>query len=67
LLVVLGRSAAGARRILPLVVAALAALIALAIHCPITDRAHLLAGHAPIAVVLPLAGLIIARKPRRRG
>ncbi len=66
LLGALERHPTGPGHVLTLVAGALAALVGLAIHCPITDRGHLLAGHAPIVVLLPLAGLLASRLLRRR-
>lgn len=39
---------------LPAIVAAMAGLIGLELHCPITSPGHLLLGHAPIALALPV-------------
>ncbi len=71
----LGRYAGGHSlfALFPATAAALAALAGLAVHCPLTDRGHLLGGHAPIAVLLPVAALLVrawrsgrigSRKPR---
>ena len=46
--------------------AALAALLALQLHCPITQRVHLAAGHAPLALVVVLAFVALRRLRMRR-
>jgi len=51
--------------LLPALVAALASLIGLQLHCPITAPAHLLVGHAPIAWTLS-ALLLLALGIRNR-
>lgn len=48
------RSAFPGFAILPATAAALAGLVGLEIHCPIASPSHLLMGHAPIALALPL-------------
>ena len=56
MLEVLGRCNRGQTgfALLPALAAALAALVSLELHCANTSPSHLLAGHAPIAVVLPV-------------
>jgi len=52
--------------LLPATAAALAGLLGLELHCPETAPAHLLMGHAPIAVALPLLLLLISLRRRAR-
>jgi hypothetical protein len=63
------RSAFPGFAILPATAAALAGLVALEIHCPVASPSHLLMGHAPVALALPLllvlSGLWCERSPRR--
>ncbi len=60
-----GRSVPGFM-ILPAVAGALTGLVGLELHCPDASPSHLLAGHAPIAVVLPLLFYLGARFFRAR-
>lgn len=67
LLALLGR---GARRrvrlaLLPAAAGALAGLVSLNLHCPLTAPVHLLAGHAPIVLVAVLLAAAIHRVARR--
>lgn len=57
----LGRHPGHASRLVlfPAVAAALAALAGLEIHCPSSARAHLLGGHAPIALLVPAIVLVV--------
>ena len=55
-----GRGLAGFA-LLPAVAGSLAGLVGLELHCPITSPAHLLAGHAPIALVLPAVWLLATK------
>jgi len=52
--------------ILPATAAALAGLVGLELHCPVASPSHLLMGHAPIAVVLPLLLLLPGLWSHRR-
>jgi len=64
----LGRHPGQASRLVlfPAVAAALAALAGLEIHCPISSRAHLLGGHAPVALLVPVVVLVVAGWRARR-
>ena len=67
LLALLGR---GARRlvrlaVLPAAAGALAGLLSLNLHCPLTSPVHLLAGHAPIVLVMVLLVAAVYRLARR--
>ena len=57
-----GGVASASLLVLPAVAAALAALVGLELHCSNGSRMHLLVGHAPLVVVLPLALLLAKRK-----
>lgn len=66
-LALLGR---GTRRlvryaVLPAAAGALAGLVSLNLHCPLTAPVHLLAGHAPIVLVLVLLAVAVVRLARR--
>ena len=64
----LGRRSAGLPGfgLLPATAAALAGLLGLHLHCPEVSPAHLLLGHAPVALALPLPLLILGVVRRRR-
>jgi predicted anti-sigma-YlaC factor YlaD len=47
--------------LLPAVASALAGIIGLELHCPDASPSHLLAGHAPIVLALPLLLLLASR------
>lgn len=66
-LALLGR---GARRlvrlaVLPAAAGAVAGLVSLNLHCPLTSPVHLLAGHAPIVLVMVLLVAAVYRLARR--
>jgi hypothetical protein len=50
--------------ILPALVGALAGLVGLELHCPNSAPIHLLTGHAPIALVLPLLWQLLSIRSR---
>jgi hypothetical protein len=52
--------------LLPAAAAALAGLLGLHLHCPEVSPVHLLLGHAPIALVLPLLLALVGRLRRGR-
>lgn len=66
-LALLGRSARRLVRfaVLPAAAGALAGLVSLNLHCPLTSPVHLLAGHAPIVLVLLMLAALVYRAARR--
>lgn len=68
LLLGLGRRAAGPSgfAVLPATAAALAGLFGLELHCPDASPTHLIMGHAPIALLLPLLLVGLRRLAARR-
>jgi hypothetical protein len=64
----LGRREAGfpGFAFLPATASALAGLLGLHLHCPEVSPIHLLLGHAPIALVLPLLLVLVGRLRRGR-
>jgi hypothetical protein len=64
----LGRRSSGypGFSILPAVAGALVGILGLELHCPEVSPAHLLAGHAPIVLALPVLLLLVGFLTRRR-